>query len=433
MPTLDHTWTRFKNKKELLSYGVGAGEFKSKVHSYVGRFMSQKGLNPGRIQVSPSSVDFFLTSSGKVKKLNAEFEFLRRNKNFTYAWVKASSQKCLNTAVTVDDKWMIGRTSIGDSSYLGKVRVGSLGMLYEDHFGREILTDDYEILTCNANPLKRLVEDTKTENFNLKKEVEALNQKLMEKSRKIASYENSETILRREIQKLTSENENFKAGKEMLVTSINNLKSEVDMLKENAVKVENDHKNEIKMHNFEKDSLKRQVEEKTEENQGMRSTLDECEDKKVNLTEEIDDLNLRIANAAKDHNAELENLSRDHKLVIEKLETKIHNLEQKSEASNPDSEVSENCEHNLESDQLGIEFKIFNYFMIELKYFVGFKSKVSFDNSAKEILTKLNSLFENEISIDCSIDDQTCEVNSWVNRHFNTKIVGISTTNEGKE
>lgn len=50
------------------------------------------------------------------------------------------------------------------------------------HFGKEHLIDDFKVLTSNANPLNKIVEDTNTGNLNPKNQARILNKKLMNKS-----------------------------------------------------------------------------------------------------------------------------------------------------------------------------------------------------------------------------------------------------------
>lgn len=84
----------------------------------------------------------------KVMKSNNQVEFLKKNDDYEYTWVDASSNKCIDGGVMVDDTFYIGRVVNGDYSYLGRIDIGQRGLKYENSNGLEILTNQYQVLTC---------------------------------------------------------------------------------------------------------------------------------------------------------------------------------------------------------------------------------------------------------------------------------------------
>lgn len=131
----------------LRAYGVSAGNFKPNVPAYVGQGLAASGFVPGRIQISQPS-GLYYTANMKVSKLNNQVEFLKKNDDYDYKWVVSSSSKCIGGGVTVDDTFYIGRVVIGDYSYIGRVEIGQRGLKYENSNEKEVLTNEYEVLTC---------------------------------------------------------------------------------------------------------------------------------------------------------------------------------------------------------------------------------------------------------------------------------------------
>lgn len=84
----------------------------------------------------------------KVVNSNNQVEFLKKNDDYEYKWVDASGNKCIVGGVMVDDTYYIGRFVGGNYSYLGRVDVGQRGLKYENFNGLEVITNQYEVLTC---------------------------------------------------------------------------------------------------------------------------------------------------------------------------------------------------------------------------------------------------------------------------------------------
>lgn len=84
----------------------------------------------------------------KVVNSNNQVEFLKKNDDYEYKWVDASGNKCIVGGVMVDDTYYIGRFVGGNYSYLGRVDVGKRGLKYETFNGLELITNQYEVLTC---------------------------------------------------------------------------------------------------------------------------------------------------------------------------------------------------------------------------------------------------------------------------------------------
>lgn len=144
---LVHEWTSFRDVNFLRTYGVSAGNFKRNVPAYVGQGVAARGLVPGRIQISQPS-GLYYTTNMKAVKLNNQVEFLKKNDDYEYKWVDASPSRCMDGGVMVDDTFYIGRVVIGDYSYLGRIDVGQKGLKYENSNGMEVLTNQYQVLTC---------------------------------------------------------------------------------------------------------------------------------------------------------------------------------------------------------------------------------------------------------------------------------------------
>lgn len=124
-----------------------AGNFKRGVPAYVGLGSSGNGLVPGRIQTSSPS-GLYYTSNMKAALTTNQVEFLKNNKDNEYTWEEASGNKCIVGGVMVDETYYIGRVVMGDYSYLGRIDIGQRGLRYENSNGVEVLTNQYEVLTC---------------------------------------------------------------------------------------------------------------------------------------------------------------------------------------------------------------------------------------------------------------------------------------------
>lgn len=83
----------------------------------------------------------------KVEKWTTNIQFLKRNPDYNYEWIKADDN-CINNAVTVDGKYYIGRTIGGANTYLGRVNMGDNELKHENEHGLEVVTNQYQVLTC---------------------------------------------------------------------------------------------------------------------------------------------------------------------------------------------------------------------------------------------------------------------------------------------
>lgn len=93
----------------------------------------------------------------KVEKATNKIEFLKKNPDYEYKWVKAEEDICINNAVVVAGSFYIGRTTSGASTYLGRINIGEHGLKHENEQGLEIMVNSYQVLTCVE---KSWVEDT---------------------------------------------------------------------------------------------------------------------------------------------------------------------------------------------------------------------------------------------------------------------------------
>lgn len=215
----EHEWVSFRDLNYIRSQGMTAGYFKRNIPAYIGQGLNSRGYYvPGRIQLENPKALFY-TDNMKTQKTTSSVEFLRKNKELNYAWVEANARQCISNAVIVEGgNFYIGRTKVGNFSFIGQVQIGERGLKYENQQGEEILTDKYEVLTCSQISKQNLLVEVRTK------------LETCETNEKALKDENS--ILNFEVRKLKKENQNLELIKEAVTSNNDLLKEKIKRLEE---------------------------------------------------------------------------------------------------------------------------------------------------------------------------------------------------------
>jgi cell division protein FtsB len=121
-------------------------------------------------------------------------DYLKDNPDYNFVWKQANSMSCIDNAVTVDHKYFVGRAVEGDTTFFGNVMVGSVGLRYLSREGIEVVSNNYEVLTCEEKgcsreniakcekeviSLKNEVNSQKEENENLEEDLSSCKRDLI--------------------------------------------------------------------------------------------------------------------------------------------------------------------------------------------------------------------------------------------------------------
>jgi Protein of unknown function (DUF3421) len=109
----------------------------------IGRGFLKNEVTPGLVKFE-NSISLYTTSGGRSYKLTKNVEFLSKNREYVYEWKDAGNGVCMQNAINVGS-WYVGKTTIDGASYIGKAKIGQMGLYYQDKFGQEVLTDQYQV------------------------------------------------------------------------------------------------------------------------------------------------------------------------------------------------------------------------------------------------------------------------------------------------